>query len=111
MGTEETATRRLNLAQSFNPIGSLAGMYVAMNFIQARLHPLDTADRALLDEQEFEAIKDSDLCVLIAPYLAIGLVILLMLILIRLVKKPKNGEEKHNIKEEPTLKSIITQYR
>ena len=25
MGTEETATRRLNLAQSFNPMGSLFG--------------------------------------------------------------------------------------
>ena len=38
MGTEETATRRLNLAQAFNPIGSLMGMYVAMNFIQNKLH-------------------------------------------------------------------------
>ena len=85
MGTEETATRRLNLAQSFNPMGSLLGMFVAMNFIQARLHPLDTADRALLNEKEFEAIKEADLSVLIAPYLAIGLVILLMLIVIRLV--------------------------
>ena len=36
MGTEATATRRLNLAQSFNPMGSLLGMYVAMNFIQAK---------------------------------------------------------------------------
>ena len=39
MGTEETATRRLNLAQAFNPIGSLMGMFVAMNFIQNQLHP------------------------------------------------------------------------
>ena len=39
MGDRETATRRLNFAQSFNPIGSLAGMFVAMNFIQARLSP------------------------------------------------------------------------
>ena len=45
MGTEETATRRLNLAQSFNPMGSLLGMYVAMHFIQARMSPLDTAQR------------------------------------------------------------------
>ena len=29
MGPEETATQRLNLAQSFNPIGSLTGMAVA----------------------------------------------------------------------------------
>ena len=53
MGTPATATRRLNLAQSFNPIGSLLGMFVAMNFIQARLSPLSTEERALLDEQQF----------------------------------------------------------
>ena len=111
MGTEETATRRLNLAQSFNPMGSLLGMFVAMNFIQARLHPLDTADRALLNEQEFEAIKEADLSVLIAPYLAIGLVILLMLIVIRLVRMPKNGEENHDINFIPTLKRIFTKPR
>lgn len=111
MGTEETATRRLNLAQSFNPMGSLLGMFVAMNFIQARLHPLDTADRALLNEQEFEAIKETDLSVLIAPYLVIGLVILLMLIVIRLVRMPKNGEENHDINFIPTLKRIFTKPR
>lgn len=55
MGTEETATRRLNLAQAFNPIGSLMGMFVAMNFIQNQLHPMDTAERALLSRAEFEA--------------------------------------------------------
>ena len=37
MGGEDTATRRLNLAQCFNPMGSLCGMFVAMNFIQAKL--------------------------------------------------------------------------
>ena len=75
MGTEETATRRLNLAQSFNPMGSLLGMYVAMNFIQARLNPMDTVERSQLSPAEFEVLKESDLSVLIAPYLIIGLVI------------------------------------
>ena len=85
MGTEETATRRLNLAQSFNPMGSLLGMYVAMNFIQARLNPMDTVERSQLSPSEFEVLKESDLSVLIAPYLIIGLVILAMLFLIRAV--------------------------
>ena len=80
MGTEETATRRLNLAQSFNPMGSLLGMYVAMQFIQAKLHPMCTEDRALLNDSEFQAIKESDLSVLIAPYLIIGLIIVAMLL-------------------------------
>ncbi len=37
MGSEKTATRRLNLAQAFNPLGSLVGMVVASQFILANL--------------------------------------------------------------------------
>ena len=88
MGTEETATRRLNLAQSFNPMGSLLGMFVAMNFIQAKISPLDTAARAQLNEAQFEAVKESDLSVLIGPYLAIGIVILAMFMLCLLYTSP-----------------------
>lgn len=107
MGTEETATRRLNLAQSFNPMGSLLGMYVAMNFIQAKLNPLDTASRADLTPAEFEAVKEYDLSVLIGPYLAIGLVILAMFVLIQFWRMPKNGDKNHNIDFVPTLRRIF----
>lgn len=107
MGTEETATRRLNLAQSFNPMGSLLGMYVAMNFIQAKLNPLDTASRADLTPAEFEAVKEYDLSVLIGPYLAIGLVILAMFVLILFWRMPKNGDKNHNIDFVPSLRRIF----
>lgn len=85
MGDATNATRRLNLAQAFNPIGSLAGMYVAMQFIQSKLNPLDTADRALLDDAQFEAIKNADLAVLSAPYVTIGIVLLVMFVLFMLL--------------------------
>ena len=113
MGPEESATRRLNLAQSFNPMGSLLGMFVAMNFIQARLNPLDTAGRAKLKAAEFEAVKEQDLSVLIAPYLAIGAVILAMLLVIWFMKMPKNGDKEKSINFVPTLKRIfhIPHYR
>lgn len=108
MGTEETATRRLNLAQAFNPIGSLLGMYVAMNFIQAKLHPMDTEERMNLSPAEFEALKEADLSTLIAPYLTIGLVILVMLIVIRMTKMPRNGDQSKKINFIPTLKRIFS---
>ena len=38
MGDEETATRRLNLAQAFNPMGSIVGMFVASMFILSSLN-------------------------------------------------------------------------
>lgn len=108
MGTEETATRRLNLAQAFNPIGSLMGMYVAMNFIQNKLHPMDTAERAQLTQAEFEAVRDSDLSVLIGPYLVIGVVIFIMLLVIRATRMPRNADQSTSIDFIPTLKRIFT---
>ena len=107
MGPQESATRRLNLAQSFNPMGSLLGMYVAMNFIQAKLNPMSTAERAQLSDQQFEVLKEHDLSVLIMPYLAIGAVILAMLLIISMVKMPKNGDNDKSLNVIPTLKRIL----
>lgn len=108
MGDERTSTRRLNMAQSFNPIGSLFGMFVAMNFIQARLNPASTEERQLLSEDEFAAMRDSDLSVLITPYLIIGLVIIAMFILIYMTKMPKSADTEHSISFLPTLKRIFS---
>ena len=108
MGPEETATRRLNLAQSFNPIGSLLGMYVAMNFIQARLNPLSTEERGRLSESDFEVVKDHDLSVLIEPYLAIGTVILVVLFVVWLLRMPKSDKQGEDCNEGKTDKFIPT---
>lgn len=108
MGDEETSTRRLNFAQSFNPMGSLAGMFIAKNFIQARLDPRDTATRMDLSPAEFEAVKDHDLGVLANPYIVIGIVILVMLVIIAMVRMPRNDDQDHSINFVPTLKRIFS---
>ena len=106
MGSEETSTRRLNLAQCFNPMGSLCGMYVAMNFIQARLNPASTEERALLSDADFAAMRDADLSVLITPYLAIGAVIAVMFCVIWFTKMPHNADKNHDVHPLATLKRI-----
>lgn len=108
MGPEENATRRLNMAQAFNPIGSLMGMFVAMNFIQARLNPMSTAERAMLPDPEFEVMKQSDLSILIAPYLAIGIVVLVMFLIILIARMPKNGDTDKSLHFAATLKRILS---
>ncbi len=108
MGTEQTATRRLNLAQAFNPMGSLLGMFVAMNFIQNRLNPMDTVERSQLTQAEFEQVRDADLAVLIAPYLAIGAFILVILLVFSAVRMPHNADRTHSIDFLPTLKRIFS---
>lgn len=89
MGDPSTATRRLNLAQAFNPIGSISGMFVAMYFIQNRLDPTEKVARAAMPIDQFEAVKEHDLSVLIGPYLFIGLVILALFLVILFMKMPK----------------------
>ena len=84
MGPEETATRRLNLAQCFNPCGSIIGMFVAMNFIQAKLNPMSSS-----------------------PYLAIGAVIVLMFFIILFTKMPKNGDQNHDVHFLVTIRRIF----
>ena len=113
MGPEETATRRLNLAQSFNPIGSLLGMYVAMHFIQARLNPMDSATRATLSDTAFEAMKADDLAVLIAPYLCIGATILVILLLFSFTRMPRLGDTGKVVGVGQSIRNVLSirQYR
>lgn len=101
MGSEETATQRLNLAQAFNPIGALAGMFVAMHYVQAQMSPLDSTARAELSDAQFEILKNHDLEVLIQPYIFIGAVVILLLVAIRLMKMPKAGDTR-------SKKSLLT---
>jgi len=109
MGEKETATRRLNLAQAFNPIGSLLGMWVAMNWIQAKMNPLSTAERATLNDAEFEALKSSDLLVVVGPYAAIGIVLVVIFILILITKIPAKKIENDGVSRAfgPTVRRLF----
>jgi FHS family L-fucose permease-like MFS transporter len=96
MGPEETSTRRLNFAQSFNPIGSLIGMLTARNLILQRLNPATEAARQTLaqtDPSALAAIRDQDLSVIIGPYAWLGAVVLAFFILFVVVRLPKAKEE------------------
>ena len=108
MGSKETATRRLNLAQAFNPIGSLAGMFVAMQFIQAKLNPMSTEERDLLDPQQFEALKCADLAVLCKPYVIIGLVLVAFFVVILLTVKGTETKQEADAASQfgPTVKRL-----
>ena len=108
MGSKETATRRLNLAQAFNPIGSLAGMFVAMQCIQAKLNPLSTEERALLNDEQFDAVKNADLAVLSRPYVIIGAVLVVFFVVILLLVKNHAMTEGNTADQHlgPTVKRL-----
>ena len=94
LGPKENATRRLNLSQAFNPMGSLAGMAVASMIVLPNLLS-DKRDAAgnilfpMLSEAEKAEIRLHDLAVIRDPYVALGIVVVVMFVIIALVKVPK----------------------
>lgn len=96
LGSKETATRRLNLAQSFNPVGSLCGMAVASFIVLPDLLS-DLRDSAgeiifpTLSAAEQASIRLHDLAVIRDPYVGLGLIVVVMMVIIALTKMPATG--------------------
>jgi len=118
MGDEQTATRRLNLAQAFNPMGSLLGMFVASKFILASLESdkrnasgdlifstLSEAKKAVIRTHDLEIIRD--------PYVILGLVVILMFVVIAFMKMPEKKQEGDKVKTSESFKFLFrnAQYR
>ena len=93
MGDPKTATQRLNFAQAFNPVGLIAGLLVAQQFVLKRLQSDDIEHYASLDEARKMLIRTSDLLVIRNPYVILGLVIILVFILIAVSKMPQGKDE------------------
>ncbi|GIZ09618.1 L-fucose:H+ symporter permease [Flavobacterium sp. UMI-01] len=95
LGDPETATQRLNLAQAFNPIGSLSGMIMAQVFVINALKSDDYSEVAYkaLSSDEVAAIRENDLNVISGPYIGLGVLVLIILGIIIFTKMPKTAEE------------------
>lgn len=91
MGDSETSTRRLNLSQTFNPMGSLFGMLIAQLFVIKVLRSDDFSPEAYnqLPAVEQAAIRTNDLSVISGPYIALGVLVIVMFVLIAVSKMPK----------------------
>jgi len=97
LGSEKTATRRLNLAQAFNPMGSLLGMFVASRVVLIALES-DKRNAAgelifpTLDEATKAVIRTNDLMIIRNPYVILGLIVIAMFIIIAAVKIPVTNQ-------------------
>ena len=112
MGPESTATQRLNLAQAFNPMGALAGLFVAKQFILNSLLSNNTDSNGAilfdtLDESAKSIIRTNDLMVIRDPYVILGLFVLIMLVVISVVKMPENKDESGKIDFGSTMKRLL----
>ncbi len=107
LGAKETATQRLNFAQAFNPLGSLSGMVIAQVFIIDALRSDDFSAEAYqaLSSQEMATIRENDLGIISLPYIALGVLVLVIMLAIIAVKFPK-VEASSKIALKETFKTL-----
>lgn len=93
MGPEETAVRRLNLAQTINPVGCLIGLFVAKVLILGNLNSAEASLRKTWDAATAQQVMTHELFWLAIPYGVMVLVTILMIITM-LVKRMPEGRDK-----------------
>lgn len=89
MGPRSNATRRLNFAQAFNPVGSNLGVLLAAIFILPHVNPATVEDRAAMSQHELEAMQSVELQAVMGPYITLALLYLVIAIAIAVVRVPK----------------------
>lgn len=134
MGSMATATRRLNLAQAFNPTGSLTGMVVASMFMLPNLDVAEYREAEIAAHPEYQtmlpsevdglvtkaletyatnepaahyAMKAHDLKIVMIPYAGIAGVVLLVALLFFFTKMPDTGREEEKIELGPLLRHLF----
>lgn len=106
LGPEETATRRLNLAQSFNPIGSILGVVLSKFFILSQLNQADTNARLEMSAKELQGIQSAELNAVMGPYVGVAAVLLLIWLIIAFYRMPK-ASDGHALNFIPTIKKLL----
>ena len=107
MGDPRTAVRRLNLAQSFNPFGSLVGIVISQVFILSCLNPAGAEARRSFDAETLSAMQKPELFAISATYATIGLILLVTWILIFFCKMPNLRENNRDFHFRETWKRLF----
>ncbi len=107
MGPEATATRRLNLAQSFNPIGSIAGVVLSKVFILSKLNTAGAEERATMSPEALQDIQAEELGAVMGPYVGVALVLMALWLAIAAIKMPKASDEESRIDYRAVFKRLL----
>ena len=96
LGPEETATRRLNLAQAFNPLGTNIGVLIASTMILPKLDtPVNLADVSAEMERQ---IRAEQLRAVTGPYIGLGILLAVILVIIFIQRAPSSASPEEEMK-------------
>lgn len=107
MGPEITGTRRLNLAQSFNPLGSIMGVVISQIFILSELNTASASERAAMASSDLQTIQTGELNAVTMTYVSIGFLLLILWLVIFFVRMPRASDAGSSISLGPTLSRLL----
>ena len=108
MGTQETATRRLNIAQSLNPIGCITGILLSKYFILSELNSANAADREAMADIDLKVVQQHELDAVTGTYMAVGFVLLALMVIVFLVRMPEGGDNSKDLRKRSGCSDLGT---
>lgn len=103
MGRKENMTRRLNFAQSFNPIGSISGIVISQIFILSQL----SQNKSTMSDAELIAVQHKELSAVTLTYMALGVVLVALLIIILLYRKMPATKDTSGLSFGATVSKLL----
>lgn len=107
MGAPETATRRLNIAQAFNPLGSITGILLSQFFILSELSSATAEERAAMAPEALKAMQAHELNAVTGTYMTLGFVLLAIMVIMLIVKMPEGGDSGKGEKLSAVFKRLM----
>ena len=93
LGAPETAAQRLNFAQAFNPLGSISGALIGTVYIFSGIELNSSQIAAMQAGHTYSAYLRSETMRVVAPYMVLGVAVILWAVLIAFTRFPKMAGE------------------
>lgn len=97
LGASENATRRLNIAQTLNPLGAIAGIFISRHFILSELNTASATERSSMSQVALDTMMHQELNSVSETYVYIGFALILILLIILCVRMPAGRDNTHKM--------------
>lgn len=92
MGTPETATRRLNIAQIFMPVGAIIGILLSRHFILGRLNSADALERSSMSAEILADVQRNEFEAISGTYMLIGITLIALMFVMLCISMPSDRD-------------------
>lgn len=97
LGASENATRRLNIAQTLNPLGAIVGIFISRHFILSELNTASATERSSMSQVALDTMMHQELNSVSETYVYIGFALILILLIILCVRMPAGRDNTHKM--------------